>query len=259
MKDEEILMNLAEFAREEERDRKSSPWVLLTAGELSADEIKALEARAEGDAEAALALAAHRPLDEAARSRIADRLVKMTAASKSTATPAAPAEGRSNVRQLTPRRSVTWMAPLALAAGLFVWFAVGHTNTSQPLPEYAMVVKGGDQVMRGAAEVTGKLTAGAADSRFEIVARPSTRIGGKVEAKAFALRGGSLEALDATVDVSDEGAVRIVGAGGALKDASEVRVVVARPERYSKESGVELAKNAGKSINGVVVLSIPVK
>ena len=53
MTDEEILKNLGELARDEERERKSSPWTLLTEGELSEADVAALEAKAREDAEGA--------------------------------------------------------------------------------------------------------------------------------------------------------------------------------------------------------------
>ena len=144
----------------------------------------------------------------------------MTAAAPGTPTPDRGSSGTagesSNVRRLTPRRMIAWAAPLALAAGLVFW--LGQTRTRlETLPEYAMVVQGSDQVMRGPAEGSGKLTAGGADARFELVARPATRIDGELTAKAFAVRDGAPSPLEASVDVSEEGAVRVVGTRDALR------------------------------------------
>lgn len=252
MNDEEILKKLSELARDEERAHTGSPWTLLTTGELSDAKRAELEAEAEATPEGRRALDAHRPLDEDARARIAARLAQRV--------PAARASTTAQVRRLTPNRILAWAAPLALAAGLVFW--LGQTRARfDALPEYAMVVQGSDRAMRGPAEPSGTLAAGDADGRFEIVARPATRIDGALEAKAFTWRDGALSPLKASVEVSDEGAVRVVGTRDALQDVHEVRIVIGRPEVLVDESAAleRASQTAAEHPGGWLLLRVAVE
>jgi hypothetical protein len=122
------------------------------------------------------------------------------------------------------------------------------------LPGYAITATG-EQEMRGASDATSRLhLRGGEDARFSIVARPATPVGARVSAYAFAVRAAAVTPLDAAVEVSEGGSIRVTGAAKALDGASEIRVVVGAPDA---EAALARARSS-KSDRGVAVLTIAI-
>jgi hypothetical protein len=157
------------------------------------------------------------------------------------------------------RRMIPYGAPLALAAAVLL-FVMTRTGESGPqLPGYAVTATG-EQAMRGdTAKSTRLHLAKGQAGRFELVARPETAVGdAKVVAYAFAMIDGEPTALDAKVDVSKDGAVRITGESRLIGTANELRVVVGTPEAIGKYEGALDRAKSGSGDSRVRVLSIAI-
>lgn len=158
-----------------------------------------------------------------------------------------------------PRRIAKVAAPLALAAAVVLFVATRGGGAGPELPGYGITASG-EQAMRGSAEPSARLRVGhGAASRFEIVARPETAVGdANVVAWVFAIEGGEAQPVDARVDVSKEGAVRVSGDARVLGSANEVRIVVGTPESVATfDAALELAK-AGRGDARARVLAVAV-
>jgi hypothetical protein len=79
-----------------------------------------------------------------------------------------------------------------------------------------------------------------------------------VIAYAFAMEDGEPVALDAKVDVSKDGAVRIQGDARMLGDARELRVVVGTPESIGKFEGAVDRARAGDGDDRARVLVVAI-
>jgi hypothetical protein len=159
-----------------------------------------------------------------------------------------------------PRWARTYAAPIAVAAAVVLFVATRHHAGDGPeLPGYAITASG-EQALRGDAPKTSTLHIGkSAASRFEIVARPETSVGeAKVVAYAFAMEDSEPVAVDAKVEVSKDGAVRISGDARTLGAAKELRIVLATPASAGGFSGAaERAKTArGDERVKVLVIAI---
>jgi len=157
------------------------------------------------------------------------------------------------------RRVMTYGAPLALAAAVLLFVMTRHGENGPQLPGYAVTATG-EQAMRGETAKSTRLhLAKGQAGRFEIVARPDTAVAeAKVVAYAFAMIDGEPTALDAKVDVSKDGAVRITGESRLIGAASELRIVVGAPEAIGKYEGALDRAKSGSSDGSVRVLSIAI-
>ena len=160
-----------------------------------------------------------------------------------------------------PRWARTYGAPIAVAAAVVLFIATRDGGEDGPiLPGYGITAHG-EQAMRGDSQPTTKLRIGkSAASKFEIVLRPETTVGeAKVVAYAFTMENGEPVALDAKVDVSKDGAVRIAGEAKTLRSTNEIRVVLATPESIKGfEKAADRAKS-GKGDERVKVLAVAIE
>jgi hypothetical protein len=208
------------------------------------------ERAAEPDAEAA------KPLGDDAVDRIVARVAPATNATKSTVPKAKPAKVI-----VLPTWARTYAAPIAVAAAVVLFVATRDHGANGPaLPGYAITASG-EQMVRGDVPKSTTLRVGkAAASRFEIVLRPDTSVGdAKVIAYAFAKEGNEPSALDAKVEVSKDGAVRITGDARSLGASKELRVVVATPESVSGFNGALDRAKSGSSDKHVKVLAVAIE
>jgi hypothetical protein len=163
------------------------------------------------------------PLDPAVADRIASRLARRKP---------------QRVFRLT---SGLGASSLALAAAALLYVGIARRGGAE-LPEYAVAARG-VAMERGPTEPTRRLRLSADPSaRFEVVLRPQTAPGAAVSAWAFT-SGVELAPLDATVDVSSAGAVRITGSAASLGSAREIVTVVAPPSMVG--SAADAARYAG--------------
>lgn len=160
-----------------------------------------------------------------------------------------------------PRWARTYAAPIAVAAAVVLFVAtLNHGGDGPVLPGYA-VTASGEQALRGDAPKTTTLRVGkSAASRFEIVLRPETSVGeAKIVAYPFLMEGGEVAPLDAKVEISKEGSVRITGDARSLRASKELRIVLATPE---SAGGYVAAADRAKSGTGddrVKVLAVTIE
>jgi hypothetical protein len=207
MQPDDLLGELGQHVRvQDESEAAEDPvWERLSRGELSATEDGALRARAAADPAIAELYAAYRPLPVELR----ERLVEQAKSELSVAPPA---------RVLPWRRlAIAIVAPLAAAAALilFLRHPVGE-QASAPLPAYALAFTGGDRTTRSAPANDDGPVELHADSRIDIVLRPSTAAPGPVLVQAFLLQGSEVHPWPVPMQRSPEGAVRISGDAGSL-------------------------------------------
>src|SRR5688572_30791885 len=213
MKEDEILARIGQHVRDEQKD--DARFERIARGEASPEEIAELEKAAKSDDVLAARLEAARPFVEVAVARIAAKVKpKKAANSDATAsskeTPAAK-EGRATKTEKPARwgRLAAIAAPLALAAGIVLYVTAGGPRGPE-LPGYEISATS-EQAMRGPAGPDTRIRVGASrDARFEIVARPATAAPTKLVAYAFVmLDGNKAEPLEAKIEVSPEGAVKV--------------------------------------------------
>lgn len=161
-----------------------------------------------------------------------------------------------------PRWARIYAAPIAVAAAVVLFVATrDHGGDGPVLPGYAITASG-EQALRGDTPKSTTLRVGkSAASRFEIVLRPDTSVGeAKIVAYAFLIiEGGEAAPLDAKVEVSKEGSVRIAGDARALGTSNELRIVVGTPE--SAEGYVAAADRAksGRGDDRLKVLAVTIE
>lgn len=158
------------------------------------------------------------------------------------------------------RRTATYAAPLALAAAVVLFVATRGGSGGPELPGYALTASG-EQAMRGDTAPSSRLHVGrAAGSRFELVARPASAVApdAKVIAYVFAMEDAEPVPLDANVDVSKDGAVRVTGEARSLGRATELRIVIGTPESIEKFEGALARAKSGASAADVRVLSVEI-
>jgi hypothetical protein len=243
MSSDDLLRSLARVAREEAtKDEGEARWGDLALGELDAEDVAALEKLAAEDAEAAEKLVAYRPLDDAAKDRIAARLA-----------PAATAPAAAKVVPLAARpRRVAWIAAaVAIAAGVALWRGASTPESGPPLPAYAMVVSSGDRATRGTEPTTTEETVVAPDSRLEIRLRPAKQVAGSVAVRGFLVQGGVARPWVPPMQTSADGAVAIDGAASALLGVSagtwDVVLAVGRPSDLPSADAILKAVAAGSA------------
>jgi hypothetical protein len=176
MNDDELLAATVDAAKDDrERDAHEERLRAYAEGRLSREEV-AEAARAAGvDGDLEDELRAFRPLDAAARERFARRAVEQLEGARPGAT-APPAQEPPAPRQVA----------------------------------YEVAFVGGDQALRGPSAVDAGMHKFSRGEPFRMILRPRTALGGDVAAKLFLRRAGDVREWDAPVDVSSEGAVRIV-------------------------------------------------
>lgn len=191
---------------------------------LGTEVLERIAHEAEGPTRAAAAPASAAPASAAASAPAA------APSAVPAATKEAPARAGSGRVLAFARRAAIIAAPLAVAAAVFFVFGSRSTESGgAALPEFAITASG-EKEMRGADAPAASVlhVRGAPDATFEILARPSTSVGGaRVIAYAFAIGEGEPNPVDAKVEIAPEGSVRIRGRVRALMGAREVRVVLA--------------------------------
>lgn len=196
--EEELLDALARIASEEDREADAL-WAAVEAGD------------ADALPEDGPGLDVLRPLDEAERGEMADSLFGLSPASSEPGPEAEREAPAAPVIDLAARRRRTWVSAgvgLALAAGL----AMIVFGRSAALPEYALEVRAGEQIMRGDEVATKTFAEG---SVLSAVLRPQQAVEGEVEvAVVLVPESGAARPVDLRTQVSETGAVRFTGVVG---------------------------------------------
>ena len=217
MNDDDLLRSVVNAARAE-RAARDPAHERLTSGEATSDELRGLEARAAQDADAARALALHRPLDGAAHDRIASAilgardaslpvrpsppLVASVAAKKSRVA-ARPSKQNGNVRRL-----FYVLPPLAAAAALLLFL---QSRGGPALPAYELTLRPASDVRLSPAPLPsgGEPVRLHPSSTLDLVLRPAELVSGPVAVRAVLVRDGQVTAWNPTTESAPGGAVRI--------------------------------------------------
>jgi hypothetical protein len=200
---------------------------------------------------------AAKPLDDAAVDRIVAKVTPAANAAKNAAKKEAPA---AKVLAF-PRWARIYGAPIAVAAAVVLFIATrDHGSDGPVLPGYAITASG-EQALRGDAPKTTTLRIGkGAASKFEIVLRPDTSVGeAKIVAYAFVMEEGDVAPLDAKVEISKEGSVRITGDARALGTSKEARIVLATPESAGGYVAAADRAKSGRGDDHVKVLAVTIE
>jgi hypothetical protein len=232
MSDDELLKELARVARERKQaEPLDERWDGLAAGTLSAEERAELERLAGESPDAKAAHEAFRPLDAAARERIAARVEQELAA-------AAPPRGA----KVLPFRRRAWQvatgAAVAAAAAVAV-FVLVPSNQGPPVPGYSLSLAGIQELRSEGTEAeVARLEPG---SQLVLLLRPEETVGGPVEVRAFLFQGGEGRAWSPPMERSEDGAVRIRGRVEELLQVPPgewtLAVAVGRPGAVPTEPG----------------------
>lgn len=191
MNEEDILRGVASRARQDDDDSQLAVLERLARGErVEPSELAGID-------EDTIAL--FRPIDAGAERRIADAILKPRLA---------------EVRPLRPAW-VRWSPLVAAAAAAAVFFVWPRGRDALPL--YTFEISGnvaqlradGPQVVEARAKLHKEAT-------LEIVLRPETKAAGPIAVRAALVRDGKASPWSPPVDVSEDGAVRIVGPVKAL-------------------------------------------
>ena len=235
----------------------------IARGELTPEELGALRARADEDAEAKAMLEAASPLGSDFADRVTASILAQQGAKgaqesandRPVAEPAAPQRPRA----APPLRASRWQLisvgatalAVAAAAALVLWPRGGGSV----LGGYAITLSRGAQTVRGSTEPARPVPVFLPETRLEIVLSPPTAIEGAVTARLYVRdANGTLEALAARPEIAPTGAVRIAVAAGELLGARRGRLtllaVIAREGasedelRECAEAGEECAEVA---------------
>jgi hypothetical protein len=259
MQDDPMLKALAKAAQE--ADPLGDPrWEALAEGRLSQSEADALAAAAEASPELKEIFEAFRPLDDAARARIADGV--LAGVKGDGAAPGARSEDEVPIAGAPPpvhRASPAGRRRPALAAAALVVALVASafwisTRDEGPLPAYAIVVTGQRDV-RSATDAPRDAPRLGPGSRLEITLRPATAARGPVSARGFLVRAGRARPWDAPTVVAEGGAVRVHGTREALfpgiEDGPlELVLAVGRPDALPSADEVTAELNGGRPPSG---------
>ncbi len=205
MEGDDLLQQLGHHVRGEMAPAPADDavWERLARGELSPAEDAQLRERAAADPEIATLYEAFRPLDDAARKRIAAHVEA----------------GSRRPRVIAWRRAALLAGPLAVAAAVALVVSVRLREPAQPLalfPEYSLALSGGDRATRSGTPAPSGPVELRRSSSLEIVLRPATAVSHPVAVRAFLLNGTDARPWDVAMDRSPDGAVRIAGQAGAL-------------------------------------------
>jgi hypothetical protein len=157
----------------------------------------------------------------------------------------------------------TWPAWAALGAAAAVVLSLTWVSLRPPtspggpaLPDYELaLLAGGIKTERGPADSEDAAIRVRAGSRLDLVARPASRVGGALEARAFLLHDGTAIPWDASIQPTAEGSLRIQGAIGERLPLSMGRwgiaIVVARagslPGHLSEVAASEQREAPGRA------------
>jgi len=201
MSDHDLLHRLGRAARERE-EREHDPLLdALVAGEATPAQRAELEASAAADTDRARDVALHTPLDDALKARILSQALATAAAT----------QGRSSdpgKRTAPPRRLHTVTAGAALAAAAALLLMFWRTPGPEALPAYSLSAHGGLEDVRGAAQR--EVVRVEPETRLELVMRPEGDVQGEVELRVLERMAGEVRVLDADVQRSPAGTLRIV-------------------------------------------------
>jgi hypothetical protein len=149
------------------------------------------------------------------------------------------------------RRRGALLLLLVGGAALLVYLA--RDDSSQPvLPDYAIVS------IVSSREAPAKLELAAGDEAFELVLRPAARVEAKVALYVFAIGEGEPNPVDAKIDVTPEGPIRITGRVRALAGAREVRVGIGAATDFKRYEDALARAREGKTEGAIRVLSVPI-
>lgn len=244
MTDEKWIEPLAKLAREENAPMDPRLEQLIE-GTISEEDRLALEADASRDPELLSAVEAFRPLDDAARDRIADRVLV--------------SQKSAVVVPIASRRRRPVLIGAIVAAAAVVLALVLTPRSTDTLPLYALELTGGDQVMRSNEPVVGDLIISPA-TKIEAVVRPAKALvaGSSIDARAFVVLSGRVRAIDLPAQVSPDGAARWVlhGADIFSGDGGEGWLIFAISEPGRMDDATKAAASgASTSGDGFRVLS----
>jgi hypothetical protein len=209
MDDDKLLASIGALAA---RQGERSTWERVVTREASAEDLAELERLAAADPEARALLEASRPLDDLAQERIARALTARLSPAR------------------RPMRSRIGMAAagLALAAGVALFFGLSDRETGLPL--YALDSSGAATSRAPAAAAVACVVRADTRGSFELLARPNDAVVGPIAAKAFIVRGAEVQPFEGDLELAAKGSVRLTGENRALTGASELRIVVGRPD-----------------------------
>ena len=198
----DLLHHLVETAREVEAEdaRFDERWDRLAIGELDEAETAALAE------ESTVAHELFQPLGNDFHDQVVSALRTQPGGGA-----AVPTEEKTKV--LPFRRRAPYLGGLLAAAALFL-LILGRPNEPAPLPEYRAELLGSAQEVRSGDGVPREVPLFLPGNAFEIVLRPDAAVDGAVDVSCFLDRDGTLRPWDVPAEISDRGAVRILGTLG---------------------------------------------
>ncbi len=233
-----LLSAITRLARDERtraREAFAPRLEALAEGMLTQDEAGALATELSAMPDMAAIHSAFVPMDDAARARTTALILRNFKPSQPVLVPAPiPASAPPVLARRRIGRAVALIAPLAVAAGLLLTFA--SLRSAGSIPNYELTLSG-EQPMRGETDSPAEPMGThrfSPHERFRVLLRPERAFEGPVAARVFLVRGGDVRIWHTPVDVSNEGAIRIVtpletlpaDSGGAW----DMVIVVGRPD-----------------------------
>ncbi|MBS2020178.1 MAG: hypothetical protein JST00_45385 [Deltaproteobacteria bacterium] len=217
-KDDDLLRALGRVAADQAR--ATAPYERMTTGAATKEELDELARLEEsGDEETKGLVAAARPLDDAARARIADTLAAKMAPRRR----AALAWGRIGA------------AGGAIALAAAVALLVTRPTATAPLPRYS-VDSTSVSTMRMPSDpgATNDCTLQSSEwGAFEVVIRPDAELRGGVSASMFVWEGSTTKPWAGDFEVAPTGSIRIRGTKKSLLGATSLVIVVGRPAAFA--------------------------
>lgn len=186
------------------------------------------------------------PLDDAAKARIAEKILAMRAA-RAPAGNVVPGPARW-FRRFGPAAA---LAAAAAAAALFLL-----RPGPAPIPEYT-VSASGVKDLRGDTAPTAALRV-RPGSFIDVVVRPASSVSGPIAAHSYVVRDGAYSVFAGPTQIAPSGAIHITGPSAPLLGASELRVVVGRPDVLGLDP-VDKARQKGAAERGWQTLSVPIE
>lgn len=144
---------------------------------------------------------------------------------------AAEPESAAPLRFPTERTRRPWIAGAAVAAAAAAVLAVFALRASPTLPDYALSAGAGEQPQRSepTPSTRARYSAGA---RLHLLARPAKDVAEPVTASLFVRQGGHDTRVDAALQISPKGAVRldaVVGQSLRLPPGESTLILLVRP------------------------------
>jgi hypothetical protein len=150
------------------------------------------------------------------------------------------------------RRFAVAVGVFAIAVGVITYVGMMRWQSGE-LPPYGVSVTDGGTHLR-------VVPSAKRDARFEVVLRPPSPPAEKLVAYAFAMgEGAEPTPLEARVDISPEGVIRIAGAARALEGARELRVVVGAPVAIGGFTDAVSRAESGRDDALVRVVRVPIE